>query len=232
MNIFSKYGKILASVAVAAAMLPVVTSCQKDYELELPLSVNQTSLSLGAGGGETVVMVYNTESWSASLDDEEDARWATIERGGAKGNGDFTFVYTPNPGVTRTAQVNIISGSDTIKMSMVQAGFVSRAEMTLKQATYEVAAAGGTCKVGFETNLELVPYLLKGKVVYDDATMDDEDEADVQGWVSNIIVEAEEVTFDVAPNITGAERRAKLSVVLKKNVGAPVVNEMEIIQKP
>ena len=62
MNILHKYGKLFASAVVVAAMLPVVTSCQKDYELEIPLAVNQTQLNLGAGGGETVVMVYNTES--------------------------------------------------------------------------------------------------------------------------------------------------------------------------
>lgn len=224
---------MLVPAIVAAAMLPVVTSCQKDYELEIPLAVNQTSLNLGAGGGETVVMVYNTEEWRASLDDEEDARWATIERPSDKGNGDFTFVYKPNPGVTRTAQVNIISGSDTIKMSMIQAGFVSRAEMTLAQSTYDVAAAGGTCKVGFETNLELVTYLLKGKVVYDDGTPEGVTATEENpGWVTDIEVGAEEVTFKVAPNTTGQERKARMSIVLKKNVGAPVVNEMEIIQKP
>lgn len=229
MNNIYRYGKMLASAVVVAALLPVVTSCQKDYELEIPLAVNQTSLNLGAGGGETVVMVYNTEGWRASLDDEEDSRWASIERPSGEGNGDFTFVFRPNPGVKRTAQVNIISGNDTIKMSMIQAGFVSRAEMTLKQTTYDVAASGGTFKVGFETNLELVTYLLKGHVVYDDESVSTDENP---GWVSDVVVEAEEVTFKVAPNNTGEERRAKLSIVLKKPVGSSVVNEMEIIQKP
>ncbi|MDE7443610.1 MAG: BACON domain-containing protein [Muribaculaceae bacterium] len=227
MNNLYKYGKMLASAVVVAAMIPVMTSCQKDYQFEIPFAVNQTSLSLGASGGETVVMVYSKDGWHASLDNEEDARWAEIINPSSDFNGDFTFVYKPNPGVRRTATVNIVSGSDTIQVAMVQAGFITAPEMTLQQSTYDVSAQGGTCKVGFQTNLELVTYLLKGKVVYTDSEYDEE-----SGWISNIIIDEEEVTFDVAPNTTGEERRAKMSIVLKQSVGSSFVNEMEIIQKP
>ena len=129
--------------------------------------------------------------------------------------------------MARTALINIVSGGDTIKMKMVQAGFVSASEMTLMQNTYDVPKQGGTFKVGFRTNLELVTYILKGKVVYDDETLNEE-----SGWVSNIVIDAEEVSFDVAPNTTGVERRAKMSIVLKTTGTGTTVNEMEIIQKP
>ena len=60
-TIFDKQKRSVAGLLTAVmAFAAVLTGCQKDFELELPLAVSARELSLTKDAGSTHVLVYST----------------------------------------------------------------------------------------------------------------------------------------------------------------------------
>lgn len=100
----------------------VFISCEERYELKLPLAVAQNQLKFGSEAGSTHMLVYCTGNWDASLQNPDDASWASIENPSGKGNGEIIFSYTENPDTTRSCIVVIQSGNLEKQVEMIQAG--------------------------------------------------------------------------------------------------------------
>lgn len=107
--------------AIVCFICGFFTSCEERYELRLPLAVNQTQLKFGAEAGSTHMLVYSTGSWTAELQNPDDASWATIENGSGSGNGDIIFTYAENTEAERSCIIVIKSGNREIEVEVTQA---------------------------------------------------------------------------------------------------------------
>lgn len=206
-------------MALMLCVMLLVSSCEKEYKLELPLAVTQESLDLGAGGGSTHVLVYCTGNWTASLKNIDDESWASIDKASGKENGEFIFNYADNPGVQRMAVVVITSGERTQEIKMKQSGFLTTAELVPAKSAVTIPSWKSDLSIGFETNMGLALERIKSGVEYSTdgenftaATNED------PGWITDIVVSEDLITFKTAANETGTTRMARLIVSVYDNV--------------
>lgn len=203
-------------MAVAATGAVGLTSCDDKYELERPLALTQHDLKLNQAGGDLHILVYCTDKWSVRLLDEKDASWCQLGKTSGEKNGEFLVKYLANNGVDRAAYVELSSKNGLVDtLSMVQSGYVGLGDVNLilMQDRYTVDGPGGSESIELRTNLDLALDCLAATVIYGDgASEEGEDTDDNPGWITNIRIDREEVTFDVAPNATGSQRTATLRV--------------------
>ena len=100
--------------------LLLLTGCEMDSAMDLPLNVDSNKYTLTADAGSTQVRIYSTGEWSARL--SEDVDWATIDRLGGEGNGWITFKYAANYGVPRTVDILFNRGGGEQVIRMTQEG--------------------------------------------------------------------------------------------------------------
>ncbi|MCD8032744.1 MAG: hypothetical protein LUF83_00385 [Alistipes sp.] len=204
LNISDKF--LMAFVAV---LFSLSTACEQDYELELPLAVMQKTQRLDAAGGQTHVLVYATDDWTASFDG--DIRWAEISKASGSGNGEFVFTFELNPGIVRKADVVLTSGSHREVITMIQNGYVSEPQLTLMKKQLLLPDWKSGVSVAFDTNMDLALERIATEVVYGD-------EAETPGWISDVTVTEDAVLFTTAANESGEERTAQLVLSVNDNV--------------
>lgn len=192
------------------------TSCDDKYDMELPLALTQHNLKLNQAGGDLHILVYSTEKWSVRLLNEKDASWCQLGKTSGDKNGEFLVKYLPNNGVERGAAVELSTKSGLLDtLTMVQSGYVGLGDVTLilMQKMYDVDRTGGSESIELRTNLDLALDCLEAVVIYDDGTEEGLMATEQNpGWITNVKIDREEVTFDVAPNTGGTERTATLRV--------------------
>lgn len=198
------------------AMSTGLTSCDDKYEMDLPLALTQHNLKLNQAGGDLHILVYSTDKWSVRLLNEKDASWCQLNNTSGDKNGEFLVKYLANNGVERAASVEIASKNGMLDtLTMVQSGYVGLGDVTLilMQNKYDVDRPGGSESIELRTNLDLALDCLEATVIYDDGSEEGLAATEQNpGWITNVKIDREEVTFDVAPNTSGAERSAKLRV--------------------
>ncbi len=118
----------------------ILTSCEKDFEWELPLAFTQKNLILSSGTGTTHILVYATKNWNAHFVEKVD--WASIDRLSGKENSEIIFSYAANYGVNRKVQLAFETEEhlrDTI--TLVQSGEISSSDARLiinEQTLYRI----------------------------------------------------------------------------------------------
>lgn len=99
-------------------------SCEKPYELDLPLAVDSHQYNISAKAGTARIFFYTTRDWSISLE-PADCSWATINR--TSGNGEapveeILFEYDVNDSQDRQVTLVINAGDLQEKIVMFQTG--------------------------------------------------------------------------------------------------------------
>ena len=79
--------------------LLLLTGCEMDSDMDLPLNVDSNKYTLTSDAGSTQVRIYSTGEWSVRL--SEDVEWASINRLNGSGNTPVLFKYGANYGVPR-----------------------------------------------------------------------------------------------------------------------------------
>lgn len=209
-RILSFSGKLLLKSFVAAPLL-FQAACQQDYELDLPLAVMQNTLTLDAGGGQTHVLVYAEDDWEASLGTE--ANWATIEKGAGSGNGEFVFVFELNAGIARQTDVVLTSGSRREVIAMQQKGFLSEAQLTIRNKTMTLPVWESDVEAGFDTNMGLALDRLETSIDYGEGPAD---------WITDVSFTEHAIRFTAAANPTDKARTAQLVVSVRDQVNDKV----------
>ena len=211
-NIMSK----LWLIAIIIGFVTSITSCEEDYKLELPLAVNDTSLSFGAASGSTHVLVYCTGDWTATLKSASDSSWVTLGKSTGNGNGEFIFNYAANPGIKRKATVVLTGGGETKEIAMTQSGFLTMATMVFMKDSLDLPKWDAKVNLAFETNMGLALDCVKSKVEYIADDVAEATKADAStNWIKNITIYEDSVSLNVLANETGVERSANLTVYVK-----------------
>lgn len=99
-------------------------SCQKPYELDLPLAVDSHQYNLSTNAGTARIFFYTTHSWNITLE-PADCSWATLNRTSGNGKEDveeILFTYNQNSNPDRQVTLVINAGDLQEKITIFQKG--------------------------------------------------------------------------------------------------------------
>lgn len=216
-----------AAAYVLAVVLAGFTSCEKRFEMDLPLAVSSHTLKFGTAGGSTHILVYSTGQWQISFDKKID--WGSLNKLSGEGNADFVFSYSDNYGVSRSVDLLLTSGELRDTIHLYQAGELL--EPLLQFNTPELELDAGRQEVITPISTDLV-YNIKDivpSVKYFDS--DGNELAEAEPWILNIAVSGTEVTYDVEENNTGADRKAELTLSITDADKISTIAIQTIVQK-
>lgn len=200
----------------------MLTSCEKDFEWELPLAFTQKKLILSSGTGTTHILVYATKDWNAHFVEKVD--WASVDRLSGKENSEIIFSYAANYGVNRKVQLAFETEEhlrDTI--TLVQSGEISSsdARLIINEQTVEIPASTTTLDLTLDTNLKYDLYRIKNLVTYDSGNPE-------ENWIEKVAYyDSEKFNIKLAANPTYEPRVAqvRLAISIPANTidGAPKI---------
>lgn len=191
-------------LAVAAAL----QSCDKPFELSLPLAVTSNRIDLEQYSGSTHVLVYSTGRWTAALDKEVD--WLSLNKVTGVGNNDLVVTFSENYSAAR--QVGLVISTAELKdtISIVQAGPVTEPSYAFLSSTVNLAFSPSTFTIPVTTNLRYGAEAMKVSVNY----LDEE-----SGWVKDVTCSGKGVNLTVKENKSGWSRSASLDLFFKDETG-------------
>ncbi len=235
--------------AVLMAFAVVMTGCQKNFELELPLAVSARELSLTKEAGSTHVLVYSTGEWKARF--TKNVKWASLNKLEGYGNHEIVFTYAANYGISRKVGVIFEKGSLVDTVMFMQAGSVTDPSIAFSKPAVTLLKAQSQIKAPMSTNLRYSVDDMEASVTYYDenglpnepvpvVTRAGEEEGEegvdepqalpVAPWISNVSITHTGVRFEVAENNTGFARWADLTVFIENVEGDIVKSVLTVTQ--
>lgn len=225
MKIISSLFRILYRPLLVIALGVCAWECESDYDLELPLAVNDNIMNLKKTKGSTHVLVYATDGWSASFDTE--TPWATIENPKGSGNGEFILHYEANAGIARKTVVKIISGERLQTIEIKQPGEIEEIDLELLEETVSHIAWGDELSIPLRTNLG---NMLDGIGVWVEY-LNPEQTTDTEGWISQVELGEETLTCAITENTTGAARKARLTLSIEDPINERTYQTSTLIEQ-
>lgn len=118
--------RIFKNALLSIASLLVFSTCEKPFELNLPLAVDSHEYDLSSSAGQARIFFYTTSEWTITFE-PEDCSWATLNR--TSGNGqepveEILFTYGENVDPDREVILVINAGGLQEKIKMFQKGTV------------------------------------------------------------------------------------------------------------
>lgn len=188
--------KCLVATAFASAL--IAASCQKETEspTTMTLAVNDNTINLEAKSGKEHVLVYAKGQWNAEF--KEAVEWAAIEEGSGKGNGEFILTYKKNPDILRRAEILITAaGVDkTITVTVNQEGEKGTPKLAFAENEKAYIAWEVKDAIAVESNI-------------DQSLIKAESSAE---WIGGLELKDGQLSFTVAENTTGEQRKGTLTV--------------------
>ena len=232
--------RILAGLSLAAA---AVLSCDKPFEMDLPLAVNSHKLTLSSASGSTHILIYAVGDWTACFGKE--IGWGSLNKLGGTGNSDIEFSYAANYGVTRSVDLVLANGELRDTIVLVQNGILSgdNVSLSFKSPSLILLKNGYGVKTPVSTSLLYSTDMMVPMVEFFDseglsqgvvtAGQDIPDTLKVSPWISNMRLDSEDgidLSYDVAENSTGEARRAVISIVVSAADGAVYTASQAVTQ--
>lgn len=193
----------IIKLAIVAVLALPVGSCQKPYEMDLPLAVSRAKFTVKREAGQIFFIVYSQDKWTAEF--ETPVTWAQLSRTSGGNHTQVNVSYDENSDLSRGVNIIIRSGNLTKKVYLSQNAGISgdisyslehQALTLLKEPfSVELAAVSNVPAANMDIAVGSVNYVNEG------------DE-----WIQNINITAEKVTFDVSENSTGQIRQAIVTI--------------------
>ena len=224
-NIKRSSGILAAGILTAAALL---TGCQREFELDLPLAVSARDLTLSKDAGSTHVLVYSTGEWTARF--TRNVNWASLNKLSGYGNNEIVFTYSANYGVSRKVGVVFEKGALTDTVMFSQNGSVSAPSIAFSSSSVSLLKAESDILVPLNTNLLYSLQDMEASVIYYDTEGEPVDTVDVitidgagsdmqdddpAHWISGVSISKEGLGFSVSGNSGSMPRLADILVYIK-----------------
>lgn len=193
--------KRMLFVSAAVSFAAAAWSCQNIFEHDLTLAVNNDALKLEATEVTTRILVYSTGAWTVSL--PEGVSWATLDRTGGNGDGEFLVTLSENPTIPRQAEILLECDGVTKTIKINQAGQYDEALLSINPATVENIKVRLSVELDFQSNMTDDFERVTWRVEYGDGG---------EGWISNVNLTPAKLSFELASNTTGSTRTATVWV--------------------
>lgn len=193
----------LVKLALVALLALPVGSCQKPYEMDLPLAVSRANFTVKKEAGKVFFIVYSQQNWTAEFD--APITWARLSRTSGDNQTQVNVEYDENTDLSRGVNIVVRSGNLTRKVYLSQNAGMSgdiaynpeQQSISLLKEPYavEIAARSNVPAANMAIAASSVNYVTEG-----------------EEWIQNIVVTDEKVTFDVLENASGAVRQAIVQI--------------------
>ena len=193
----------LVKLALVAFLALPVGSCQKPYEVDLPLAVSRANFTVKKEAGKVFFIVYSQQSWTAEFD--APITWARLSRTSGDNQTQVNVEYDENADLSRGVHIVVRSGNLTRKVYLSQNAGITcdiaynpeQQSISLLKEPYavEIAARSNVPEANMAIATSTVNYVTEG-----------------EEWIQNIVVADDKVTFDVMENTSGAVRQAIVQI--------------------
>ncbi len=215
--------KNMKKTLIILTSLLLLASCDKPFQMDLPLSVAQRNISLTKDAGSTHVLVYADGEWTATF--TEPVGWASLNKVSGYGNSDLVFTYSANYGIAR--RVGIVLAKDELRdtVVMTQAGPVATPVYEPQVSQVPLFNNAATAVVNATGNLLYCADAVYAYAIYTKADGSEEsvligsEDNDPAHWITSFQAEHNKFRFGVSANATGAERTAKLRLTIANPTG-------------
>ena len=192
----------MKKILTLAALLVLAVSCEKKFEFSQPLSIQSDKVELEAQEGSTPVIVYANGDWTASLTEGSD--WGRIDNASGKGLGQVKFIYQTNEGLPRRAVLEIMSGDEVCRVTLVQKSGLGDIVLEFVASVADLPRNAASGSIPFTTNLPSSEVkLFKVEARTEEGTAVD--------WLTGLDVRDGFVDMEVSA-IDGAERVAVITL--------------------
>ena len=116
--------KIMKKSALLIAALFALLSCDKPFELDLPLAVDSREYHITSKAGQARIFFYTTRPWILSVE-PADCAWATVNKTSGNGKDDveeIVFTHEQNTDIDREAFLVITAGDLQERIKIFQPG--------------------------------------------------------------------------------------------------------------
>ncbi len=186
---------LITSILVAILAL---TSCNKPFELDLPLAINSREIDLDKDSGSTHILVFSNGTWNAKF--TEPVEWASLDRLEGSGNSEIVLSYAANYGLPRRLSIALSKEEHADTIVVNQAGALD--ESSLKWPCTKVALCKDSGKVEMKVSSNLY-YSLQN--VSWETRYEGEEQTD---WISGITTNGRVFSMDVSANTSETDRVA------------------------
>lgn len=190
--------------------LLLLTGCEMDSDMDLPLNVDSNKYTLTSDAGSTQVRIYSTGEWSVRL--SEDVEWASINRLNGSGNTPVLFKYGANYGVPRAVDIIFTRGGLEQAVRMTQEG--EDPILSLEESRIEIFSNPWDLRIGLDNNLREDYKQIRDTIVYSVIPDEDDDETPEpdEEWIENLTVGTDAVTFSTLKNNSPRKRQAAITL--------------------
>ena len=190
--------------------LLLLTGCEMDSDMDLPLNVDSNKYTLTSDAGSTQVRIYSTGEWSVRL--SEDVEWASINRLNGSGNTPVLFKYGANSGVPRAVDIIFTRGGLEQAVRMTQEG--EDPILSLEESRIEIFSNPWDLRIGLDNNLREDYKQIRDTIVYSVIPDEDDDETPEpdEEWIENLAVGTDAVTFSTLKNNSPRKRQAAITL--------------------
>lgn len=236
LNMVSNIWKYMKIRNILSLLLPVAlafSSCDRAFELKLPLAVDSHRLKLSQEEGSTHILVYADGEWTASL--ERGLGWASLDRTSGEGNSEVVFTYGENLGIARQALIVLTKDSLRDTISLIQSGPVTNPSYRFASASNSIAVGGGRASFPVSGNLEHSTDAIRVAAIFEENGVRDtvaltRAGADNGRWITAAEPFADRLVLTLDYNVTKAVRGAEILVTIDDPTGRTMKSVMTLIQ--
>ena len=218
----------MRKILLIFSLFAVFASCDKPFELDLPLSVAQRNISLSKEAGSTHVLVYADGDWTATF--TEPVSWASLNKVSGTGNSDLVFTYSANYGINR--KVGIVLQKDNLRdtVMMNQTGAISQPIYNPEVSEVTLYKYEGQATVFASGNVYYCADAIYATAIYpkEDGTEEevliDGMDTDPSHWITSFNALHDRFSFNTTANPSSTERTAKVKVTIN-NLGGLSFNK-------
>ena len=218
----------MKKILLIFSLFALLASCDKPFEMDLPLSVDQRNISLTKDAGSTHVLVYADGDWTATF--TEPISWASLNKVSGSGNSDLVFTYSANYGINR--KVGIVLQKDNLRDTvwMNQTGTISQPIYNPEVSQVPLLKYAGKATVFASGNVYYCADAIYATAIYpkedgsEEEVLIDGNDSDPAHWITSFEALYDRFSFGTAANATGAERTAKVKVTIN-NLGGLTFNK-------
>ncbi|MBQ7749681.1 MAG: BACON domain-containing protein [Bacteroidales bacterium] len=215
------------TILAAAVAAVAVFSCDKPFELDLPLAVNNHKLTLQKEAGSTHILVYANGPWTAEF--SRNIEWASLNKLSGEGNNDLVLSYSANYGISRNVGIILSAGALKDTISITQIGEVAEGSVSFGSAAVALLRSGASMTLPISTNMQYSLSEFKvateyfdnegtslGVDTFGEATPDT---LKITPWITVKKLTKSKLDYDVAENATGEVRQAVIRVFVEDATG-------------